>query len=233
MSKYRILLLLACLLVAFSGYCTELGNLVQNAYGESSSTTQPTTSTRVDQQKNSNGSGDSSITWTTFWTAVTALATVVIGIFTAWVWNEARQTRREGRDSTTLRQQQQSLREDFSRLREKFLEVREGTMNEELYRELLAVAEKANVTFPKHIRSLIMELSHDAWDFHKLDSKTRDCDEEKLHGKLQDRVSNKLLEIMYTIDKHLQTQIDSKEQTLWTQIKKIATSLLSNRRSVS
>jgi len=50
MSKYRILLLLACLLVAFSGYCTELGNLVQNAYGEPSSAPQSPIPTKADQQ---------------------------------------------------------------------------------------------------------------------------------------------------------------------------------------
>jgi len=93
MSKYRILLLLACLLVAFSSYCTEFSNPVQDAYGESPSTTQPTTSTRVDQQKNSNGSGDSSINWTIVWTAIGALATVIIAIFTAWVWKETKRSR--------------------------------------------------------------------------------------------------------------------------------------------
>jgi hypothetical protein len=229
MSKYRILLLLACLLVAFSGYCTELGNLVQNAYGESPSTTQSPTPTGANQQKNSNGSGDSSINWTIVWTAVTALATVVIGIFTALLWEETKLSRLNKAllESLSLLREKQQLYNDCLEAKKSFMQVSECLVKEPAlvnfthYCEFFEnkLAETAGVIFPKGIRDQIEELSTSVKSFCIKDKQKSEKpqewtgNQENEYSALRLEVSKGLDKVVNAIKEHIQAQIDGKEQT--------------------
>jgi len=265
MSKYRILLLLACLLVAFSGYCTELGKLVsteaeilrcfpltpdpsprgrwakenrrkfllqylQDAYGESPSTTQPTTPPGEDQQI-SWGWLKSFGGWLKSWdsTAIAAIATVGIFIFNGLLWWETKLTRlnqkmleRQGRDIEFLKQWQ-ALLDEFLVLKTIFPWVIGEKGITRWYQQIHDFANKRHV-FPDEIQKTIVELTQIANPVWLLDRGLQGAKEmgreptdkdqrEKRLNELHSEVSKKLQEVENAIKKHIQDLIYGKEQT--------------------